>query len=162
MPIKQEKNNGRRIGYFNEIRRQARPLTGEVGQLEIDVLKEEISRREKVVPFVKVADEIVARGREQGVEISGRRLVYDLKHDVLGRPEMFLGVNTSSLPLGEVLKEDARIMRGQIPPRQEPRIVWTDRLVVFEGKKRVAPYHSSGTSEEMEAEIEKLLKKVKK
>jgi hypothetical protein len=162
MPIKQEKNNGRRVGYFYEIRKRAEPSTGQVNQLETDILKEEISKREKVVPFVRVADEIVARGKEQGIEIGGRRLVYELNHDVLGRPEMFLGVNTSSLPLGEILKEDARITRGKIPPRQEPRIVWTDRLVVFEGKKRVAPYHSSGTVEEMEAEIKKLLKKIKK
>lgn len=140
-----ENKYGDLFGQFAELAASAEPnREWPVSEIPLKVLKSEIRRRKKELPFIKLVEQIIATAESKEVVISRERLVYELHHDVLGRPEMFIGYNISNLTLEQILEEDEKIRKGQLPPRTEDqrRAVWSERFVISDSSGKMMVYAS--------------------
>lgn len=137
-----ETKGGGRLGLYTELVDQINPnRVGLVSEIPLEVLRLEIHRREEELPFIRLVGQIIASAESKGMKISQERMVYELLHDCLGRPEMFVGYNVSDLTLEQILEEDEKIEHGQIPRTEaKHRIVWSERFVIYD-PGIVRPYY---------------------
>lgn len=153
------------LGSYSEFLNMGGEENGSISisEASIPMLKKEIKRRQQILPFIDYANLVIERGKSRNIEIDNERLIFELHYDVLRRPEMFFGYKVSALGLEEIMEEDQKISQGIIPPRNknEGRIIWTDRLVIYKRKELlVAPYATDGSPEVRERSISDLLDKI--
>lgn len=143
------------FGQFTdyEARVQGRKML--VSDISLDTLKTEVRRREEVLPFVRLVDQIVARAEGKGAALSRERLVYELSYDSLDRPEMFIGYNLSDLTTTQILEEDEKIRTGKLPLREKDggRVEWSQRFVIYDPCV-VRPYHGDETPESLQHSVD--------
>jgi len=123
---------------------------GFISRVPLENLKAEIFTREKELPFIQLVEQVMESAKAKGVEISPEKVIYDMRWDVLGRPELFIGYNSLNLSLEQILGDDGildtdkKIGDGQWPGQTEAEdaIVWSGRFVISDSSGKVMAYAS--------------------